>query len=85
MPGHSLIRSDQLRSIQRLDQVVDYVDARLLEAKLVSPQDPIVILMGDPIHDKPLTNLMRVHRVRRAKEPAAAPAAPRRGARRRGK
>jgi pyruvate kinase len=54
-------------SIQRLDQVVDYVDARLLEAKLVRPYDPIVILMGDPIRDKPLTNLMRVHRVRKAK------------------
>jgi pyruvate kinase len=52
-------------SIRRLEQVVRYVDARLLESKLVRPADPIVILMGDPISDKPLTNLMRVHRVRK--------------------
>jgi pyruvate kinase len=54
-------------SIRKLEQVVRYVDGRLLAAKLVKATDPIVILMGDPIDEKPLTNLMRVHRVRRAR------------------
>jgi pyruvate kinase len=51
-------------AMRRLEQVVRYVDQRLLEASLVRAGDPIVILMGDPISERPLTNLMRVHRVR---------------------
>jgi hypothetical protein len=33
----------------------------------VSPGDRVVILMGHPIRDRPLTNLMRVHRIRHRK------------------
>jgi pyruvate kinase len=47
-----------------LDEVVQAVERHLLEAKLVAPGDRIIILMGHPIRDKPLTNLMRVHRIR---------------------
>jgi pyruvate kinase len=47
-----------------LDDVVQEVERRLLEAKEVNPGDRIVILMGHPIRDRPLTNLMRVHRIR---------------------
>ena len=47
-----------------LDEVVQAVERHLLEAKLVAPGERIIILMGHPIRDKPLTNLMRVHRIR---------------------
>ena len=46
------------------DEVVDVVDRHLLESRLARPGDCVVILMGDPIRDRPLTNLLRVHRVR---------------------
>jgi pyruvate kinase len=47
-----------------LDEVVQEVERHLLEARLVAPGERIIILMGHPIRDKPLTNLMRVHRIR---------------------
>jgi pyruvate kinase len=47
-----------------LDEVVQAVERHLLEAGLATPGERIVILMGHPIRDKPLTNLMRVHRIR---------------------
>ncbi len=46
------------------DEVVRVVDRMLLADGLAAPGDTIVILMGDPIDRRPLTNLMRVHRVR---------------------
>jgi len=47
-----------------LDEVVQAVERHLLDAKLVAPGERIIILMGHPIRDRPLTNLMRVHRIR---------------------
>jgi len=47
-----------------LDEVVQAVERHLLEARMVDPGERIVILMGHPIRDRPLTNLMRVHRIR---------------------
>jgi pyruvate kinase len=47
-----------------LDEVVQTVERHLLEAGLVAVGERIIILMGHPIRDKPLTNLMRVHRIR---------------------
>ena len=35
-----------------------------LAASLALPGDTIVLLMGDPIQDRPPTNLVRIHRVR---------------------
>jgi len=50
--------------LEHHDQVVSLVDRLLLAAGLARPGDVIVILMGAPIPERPLTNLMRVHRVR---------------------
>ena len=47
-----------------LEDIVTVVERKLLEAKLVKPDDRIIILMGHPVRERPLTNLMRVHRVR---------------------
>ena len=47
-----------------LDEVVQLVQRQLLAARLVEPGERIIILMGHPIRDRPLTNLMRVHRIR---------------------
>jgi pyruvate kinase len=46
------------------DQVVQAVDRRLLDEGLAKVGEVIILLMGDPIPEKPRTNLMRIHRVR---------------------
>ncbi len=46
------------------DEVVEVVDRHLLERRLARPGDCVIVLMGDPIHERPLTNLLRVHLVR---------------------
>ena len=46
------------------DEVVKVVDHLLVERGLAKSGDTVIILMGDPIDQRPLTNLMRVHRVR---------------------
>lgn len=48
------------------DEVVNAVDRMLTDRGLADPGDVIMILMGDPIAERPLTNLIRVHRVRDA-------------------
>ena len=50
--------------VRHHDEVVQVVDRHLLAAGLAEPGETILILMGDPIRERPLTNLMRVHRVR---------------------
>lgn len=50
--------------VEHHDEVVRVVDRELLAHDLAEADEPIIILMGDPIRDRPLTNLMRVHRVR---------------------
>jgi pyruvate kinase len=47
------------------DEVVDLVERHLLDSGLAEPGEAIFILMGDPIRDRPLTNLLRVHRLGR--------------------
>jgi pyruvate kinase len=47
-----------------LEDIVQVVERKLLEAQLVKPGDRIIILMGHPVRERPLTNLMRVHRIR---------------------
>ncbi len=47
-----------------LEDIVNVVERELLRAKLVQPGDRIIILMGHPVRERPLTNLMRVHRIR---------------------
>ena len=58
----ALVMSDE---VAHHDEVVEVVDRHLLENRLARPGDCVVVLMGDPIRDRPLTNLLRVHRVRR--------------------
>jgi len=50
--------------VEHHDEVVEVVDRHLLSADLAHPGETIVILMGDPIRERPLTNLLRIHRVR---------------------
>jgi len=45
------------------EQIVDRVEAFLLEKGLVQRSDRIVIMMGSPIYQRAKTNLLRVHRV----------------------
>jgi pyruvate kinase len=47
-----------------LEDIVQVVERQLLDAKLVQPGERIIILMGHPVRERPLTNLMRVHRIR---------------------
>jgi|CXWL01.1.fsa_nt_gi pyruvate kinase len=64
------------------DEVTRVVERRLLSAGLAKPGDAILVLMGDPIDERPLTNLLRAHRIRPPSEsaipaPPATPTAPR--------
>jgi pyruvate kinase len=54
--------------VQTLDNVMQVVDRKLQQAGLARPGDRIIVLMGHPIRERPLTNLMRVHRVRSVEE-----------------
>jgi pyruvate kinase len=58
---HPLVMEADLQS---LDEVVHLVEARLLADGLASAGEAIVVLMGDPIRERPLTNLIRVGRIR---------------------
>ena len=49
------------------DEVIEMMDRELLARGLARPGDVIVVTMGDPIRERPHTNLMRVHRVRGGK------------------
>jgi len=49
--------------VEHHDEVVEVVDRQLLERGLAEPGEVIVVLMGDPIPAKPLTNLLRLHRI----------------------
>jgi pyruvate kinase len=53
-----------MEQVHHHDEVVRVVDRLLLDSGLAAPGDTLVILMGDPIDQRPLTNLMRIHRVR---------------------
>ncbi len=49
--------------VQHRDDLVQIVERELLRRRLIRPGDCIVLLMGHPIREKPLTNLLRIHRV----------------------
>ncbi len=57
----ALVMSDH---VAHHDEVVEVVDRHLLERRLARPGDCVIVLMGDPIRERPLTNLLRVHLVR---------------------
>ncbi|MEM9293611.1 MAG: pyruvate kinase [Acidobacteriota bacterium] len=50
--------------VEHHDEVVELVDSELIQRGLAAPGEVVILLMGDPIRDRPRTNLMRVHRVR---------------------
>ena len=54
--------------VEHLDGVMQTVDRELQAAGLAVAGDRIIVLMGHPIRERPLTNLMRVHRVRSIEE-----------------
>lgn len=52
--------------VDSLDDIVRAVERQLLDARLVAPGERILVLMGHPVRERPLTNLMRVHEIRGA-------------------
>lgn len=46
------------------DQVVEMVDRIMTARDLAEPGDLLILLMGAPIKERPLTNLLRIHQVR---------------------
>ncbi len=53
------------REVQHRDDLVQVVERELLIRRLIRPGECIVLLMGFPIQERPLTNLLRIHRVPR--------------------
>jgi pyruvate kinase len=49
------------------DEVIEMMDRELLARGLARPGELIVVTMGDPIRERPHTNLLRLHRVRGGK------------------
>jgi pyruvate kinase len=52
------------REVQHRGDLIQVVERELLDRRLVRPGECIILLMGYPIDEKPLTNLLRIHRVR---------------------
>ncbi|MGE0641323.1 MAG: pyruvate kinase [Thermoanaerobaculia bacterium] len=65
------------RDVQHRDDLIEQVENELLDRKHVRPGECMILLMGWPIRDRPLTNLLRIHRVR-PQRPSATAARPRR-------
>ena len=51
------------RKVRYHSEVAKTVEKRLLDGKLARPGECVVILMGEPVASRPLTNLMRIHRL----------------------
>ena len=65
------------RDVQHREDLIEIVERELLERRDVRPGECLILLMGFPIRQKALTNLLRIHRVRaRQKSPAAEPTKP---------
>jgi pyruvate kinase len=59
------------RDVQHREDLIEVVERELLDRRLVRPGECVILLMGFPIRQKALTNLLRIHRVRaRAGRPA---------------
>jgi pyruvate kinase len=50
--------------VEHHDEIIDRVDRELLRHGIAEAGDAIAVLMGDPIRERPLTNLLRIHRIR---------------------
>jgi pyruvate kinase len=63
------------RDVQHREDLIEIVERELLDRRLVRPGECVILLMGYPIRQKALTNLLRIHRVGargRAKDPSRA-------------
>ncbi len=70
-----------LRDVQHREDLIEIVERELLDRRLVRPGECVILLMGYPIRQKALTNLLRIHRVRaRAEGRARTPVKVRLGA-----
>ncbi len=49
--------------VQHRDDLIQVVERELLVRRMIRPGECIVLLMGYPIEERPLTNLLRIHRV----------------------
>jgi pyruvate kinase len=49
--------------VQNHAEVVRVVERELLGRGLAAPGEVVIILMGEPMRERPLTNLMRLHRI----------------------
>ena len=50
--------------VQQRQDLVEEVERELLRRREIRPGECLILLMGHPIQEKPLTNLLRIHRVR---------------------
>ena len=51
------------KEVQHRDDLIEVVERELLVRRIVRPGECIILLMGFPIQERPLTNLLRIHRV----------------------
>lgn len=49
--------------VQHREDLIQVVERELLIRRLVRPGECLILLMGYPIHERPLTNLLRIHRI----------------------
>jgi len=52
-----------VRDVQHREDLIELVERELLGRRLVRPGECVILLMGFPIRQKALTNLLRIHRV----------------------
>jgi len=52
-----------VRDLQQREDLIAVVERELLDRRLVRPGECVILLMGFPIRQKALTNLLRIHRV----------------------
>lgn len=48
----------------RTEELIAQIESDLLRRRLVAPGEALVLLMGAPMRDRPLTNMVRIHVVR---------------------
>jgi len=49
--------------VQHREDLIQVVERELLIRRLIRPGECVILLMGYPIQEKPLTNLLRIHRI----------------------
>jgi pyruvate kinase len=54
------------REVQHRRDLVAVVERELLRRRMIRSGECVILLMGHPVEEKPLTNLLRIHRVRDA-------------------